>query len=235
MALVILTGASGSGKTTIAERIEQQRADLARVFRFDSIGVPSPEERIAGWGSGGGWQRATTIDWLLRIAKQRDALPILFEGQMRLSFIKEGLANAGIGEARVVFVHCDDATRTYRLCNERKQPELANAEMMNWAKFPRDEAETGEFELLDTSKISIEESVKYVSERLGIGRSGRFSSPGHKRSWRQLRPMVRYAADCRRCRGGNRRRLRAVTDTIRGSGLRASRRLEPASTAIHKV
>ena len=173
MALVILTGASGSGKTTIAERIEKQRADQARVFRFDSVGVPSPEERIAGWGSGDGWQRAMTIDWLLRIARQRDALSILFEGQMRLSFIKEGLATAGIGEARVVLVHCDDATRTHRLCNERKQPELANAEMMNWAKFLRDEAETDGFDLLDTSKISIEESVEYVCERLRTGRSGR--------------------------------------------------------------
>jgi hypothetical protein len=69
MTLVILTGASGSGKTTIAERLEQQHPELVRVFRFDSIGVPSPEERIAGWGSGGGWQRA------MRIAKERDLLP----------------------------------------------------------------------------------------------------------------------------------------------------------------
>jgi hypothetical protein len=166
MRLVILTGASGSGKTTIAERIERQRPEVARVFRFDSIGVPSPEERIAGWGSGGGWQRAMTIDWLARIARERDARPILFEGQMRLSFVKEGLATAGIAEARIVLVHCDDATRTHRLCNERNQPDLANAEMMNWAKFLRREAEAGGFELLDTSKISIEESVDYICERL---------------------------------------------------------------------
>jgi hypothetical protein len=63
-------------------------------------------------------------------------------------------------------VHCDDATRTHRLCNERNQPDLANAEMMNWAKFLRREAEAGGFELLDTSKISIEESVDYICERL---------------------------------------------------------------------
>lgn len=112
MRLVILTGASGSGKTTIAERIERQRKGLARVFRFDGIGVPSAEERIARWGAesepGGGWQRAMTIEWLARIARERGALPVLFEGQMRLSFIAEGLAAAGIARARIVLVHCDD-------------------------------------------------------------------------------------------------------------------------------
>ncbi|UPJ63031.1 ATP-binding protein [Bradyrhizobium sp. 191] len=175
MGLVILTGASGSGKTTIAEMIEQQHPERARVFRFDSIGVPSPDERIARWGAGsgpgGGWQRAMTIEWLKRIARERHTLPVLFEGQMRLEFIAEGLASAGIDVARIVLVHCDDATRTHRLFNERNQPDLANPDMMNWARFLRGEAEAGGFEVLDTSKISIADSVEYVCERLGIWRS----------------------------------------------------------------
>lgn len=70
-----------------------------------------------------------------------------------------------------MLVHCDDATRTLRLRNERNQPDLANPDMMNWAKFLRGEAEAGGFELLDTSKISLEDSVEYVCARLGIGRA----------------------------------------------------------------
>lgn len=167
MRLVILTGASGSGKTTIAERIEQQYPELARVFRFDRIGVPSPEERVAGWGSEEAWQRTMTIEWLVRIKKEHDLnLPVLFEGQMRLSFIQEGLTSAGIARARIVMVDCDDETRTHRLSNERRQPELADAKAMLWADFLRREAEAGGIELLDTSRISVEESVDYVCERL---------------------------------------------------------------------
>lgn len=71
-----------------------------------------------------------------------------------------------------MLVHCDDAARTHRLRNERNQPDLANPDMMNWAKFLRGEAEAGGFELLDTSTISIEDSVEYVCELLGIGRVG---------------------------------------------------------------
>jgi len=39
---------------------------------------------------------------------------------------------------------------------------------MNWAEFLRREAEADGFELLDTSKISIDESVNHVRGRLGI-------------------------------------------------------------------
>jgi hypothetical protein len=65
-----------------------------------------------------------------------------------------------------VLVHCDHAMRMYRLREERRQPELANARMLIWAEFLKREAEAAGFEVLDTSKISIEESVDYVCQRL---------------------------------------------------------------------
>src|ERR1700709_2655397 len=102
MRLIILTGASGSGKTAIADAIETSRPELAEVFRFDRIGVPSPEERVKGWGSDGAWQRAMTLTWLARIAALRGAnRPVLFEGQMRLAFVQEGLKSAGIADSRL--------------------------------------------------------------------------------------------------------------------------------------
>jgi dephospho-CoA kinase len=167
MRLVILTGASGSGKTTIAETIRIERPNLAEVLHFDSIVVPSPEAMATGWGSGEAWQRAMTLSWMARIAAMtgRDR-PVLFEGQMRLAFAREALLAAGIAGARVILVDCDDATRTHRLTANRNQPELANPQMMIWAEFLRREAKEAGCEVLDTSQVSLERSIEQVCAHL---------------------------------------------------------------------
>jgi predicted kinase len=163
MGLVILTGASGSGKTTIARAIERRYPGLATVFFFDSIGVPSAERRLAEYGSDGEWQRAMTLRWMQRIAAvpQQDR-SVLFEGQSRLAFLQEGIVAAGLTDARIVLLDCDDTTRTRRLEVDRRQPELANPTMMNWAKFLRAEAERAGCEILDTSHATLEACIERV-------------------------------------------------------------------------
>ena len=129
MRLVILIGASGSGKTAIAEAIAVEYPGLVEVLHFDRIGVPSSEEMTAGWGSGEAWQRAMTLNWLAKIAAMRDQdRPVLFEGQTRLASVREGLLAANISDARVILVDCDDETRTRRLTENRCQPDLASPE-----------------------------------------------------------------------------------------------------------
>jgi len=173
MRLVILTGASGSGKTAIAEAIRTERPNLAEVLHFDSIGVPSPEERLA-WGPNGAWQRAMTLHWMDRIAAMRGGhRPVLFEGQMRLAFVREGLLAAGLTEARVILVDCYDATRIRRLVTNRAQPELATPDMMIWAEFLRREAREAGCEVLETSHLSLEHCMERVCGYL---------TPAHRRS-----------------------------------------------------
>jgi RNase adaptor protein for sRNA GlmZ degradation len=162
MKLIILTGASGSGKTTIAEAIEAKSAGQVDVLRFDSVGVPAAEEMIARWGSGEAWQRATTVDWMDRLSSLSPRnRAVIFEGQMRLSFIREGLQAANI-DARVLLIDCDDETRKLRLGRDRQQPELASQTMMNWAAYLRREAREGGYQALDTSRLSIEVATERV-------------------------------------------------------------------------
>jgi hypothetical protein len=163
MTLVILTGASGSGKTAIAEAIRAKAAGQVDVFRFDSTGVPGADEMIARWGSGEAWQRAMTLEWMGRLSglSPRNR-PVVFEGQMRLSFIREGLDAANIPNAAVILVDCDDETRKLRLRLDRRQPDLANQMMMNWAAYLRREARQGGYHALDTSRLSIEVASERV-------------------------------------------------------------------------
>lgn len=78
MPLVILTGASGAGKTTIAEAIEHLHGQEFDVFYKDRIGVPPVEEMVDKFGSVKGWQRAATFEWMdrlcLPLAKGRSVL-----------------------------------------------------------------------------------------------------------------------------------------------------------------
>ena len=135
--LVILTGASASGKKTISKKIAAKAAPNINCLYFDSIGVPSPEQILAEFGSGENWQRAKTFEWIKRIQEEflSKGKLVLFDGQMRISFVSEACAAAGITNYKTILVDCDDGSRESRLRINRRQPELADARMMNRAPF----------------------------------------------------------------------------------------------------
>ncbi len=167
MQFVVLIGASGSGKTTIARAIAQLHADNVEVFYFDRIGIPSEEQMIAECGSGEEWQRVKTIEWMTKLAPHsKSGRGLLFEGQTRLSFLAEGAQAAGVPTYLPMLVDCDEETRARRLSLERRQPELASEKMMNWARYLRGEAWRRGCEILDTSILSREQCVSRVVDRL---------------------------------------------------------------------
>jgi cytidylate kinase len=167
MTLIVLTGASGSGKTAIATVIAERYPDDIAVYRFDSIGVPPVDAMIRDHGSPEAWQRDKTIDWMARLAPiARAGKPILLEGQMRIAFIAEAAAVANIDDYRLILVDCDDATRAERLTVGRGQPELANEDMMNWAAYLRREAVQHGCEIFDTSRLSLDQCVAHMLEHL---------------------------------------------------------------------
>jgi hypothetical protein len=161
--LVILTGASGAGKTTIARRFLDQYPSLCNVFFFDSIAVPSLKTMESEFGGPEVWQRAMTLRWIERIRPSLSTQkPALFEGQMRIAFIRDALSAHGIANARIILLDCDDASRATRLHLDRAQPDLANPTMMSWARYLRDEALRFGSEILDTSHQSLDQSVAII-------------------------------------------------------------------------
>jgi predicted kinase len=163
--LVVLTGASGSGKTAIALEVERTHPEYT-VLRFDTIGVPSAEVMATfgtGHQPGGAWMRAMTLEWFERIAAIVGAgRSVLFEGQMRIAFIKEALAASRITDAHIILVECDDCTRDERLMSYRMQPELANESMKGWSRYLHDEAVGSGIEVLDTGTRTLAYSVSHV-------------------------------------------------------------------------
>lgn len=163
MPFVILTGASGAGKTTIAEAIECRHGQKFDVFYKDRIGVPPVEEMIGKFGSVEGWQRAATFEWMARLSPLlAQGRSVLFEGQSRFSFLTEAVEHAGITSYTSILVDCDDETRARRLTLDRGQPDLANTDMMNWASFLRNEALAYGCEILDTSALTKEQAIDRV-------------------------------------------------------------------------
>ena len=101
-----------------------------------------------------------TIEWMARISAMPELdRSVLFEGQMRLAFLREGLSSVGLAGARIILVDCDDITRAHRLIMKRGQPELADATMMRWAAYLRKEAQEANCEVLDTTSVSLKSSV----------------------------------------------------------------------------
>jgi len=92
---------------------------------------------------------------------------MLLEGQMRLSFVSEAAAAAGITHYTMILVDCDDATRIRRLTFDRRSPDLANATMMSWAKYLREEAKQLRCTILDTTLAPLEACVERVWAQLG--------------------------------------------------------------------
>jgi hypothetical protein len=120
---------------------------------------------IREYGSGEEWQRAKTFDWLSKISARLSVSPILFEGQMRLVFIREGAEAAQISNFTLMLLDCDDPTRRQRLAVERRQADLASEEMMSWARYLREERKATGTKILDTSSITVSEAVDIVRQQ----------------------------------------------------------------------
>lgn len=137
--LFFLIGSSGSGKTTAAKSVEEMSLPGLAVCYSDSIKVPSTEEMIKEFGSQEEWQRQNTNTWVKKIKDTYlDNSNVIFDVQSRPSFIDEACANNGVTSYKIILFDCSDEERRRRLVGGRNQPELANEQMMDWARYLRE-------------------------------------------------------------------------------------------------
>jgi hypothetical protein len=137
-ALLCITGASGAGKTTLLETLRTKvEPRHLPTLAFDSLGVPTLEQMVAGWESGRGWQKAMTWHWVQTAKNVFRTHPlVVLEGSFDPQY---AIAACTANRMRfaIVCLHAADDVRRERLV-KRGQPELANDEMSTWAAYLRE-------------------------------------------------------------------------------------------------
>ncbi|HSU14880.1 hypothetical protein [Longimicrobium sp.] len=152
-ALLVLTGASGAGKTTLVHALEELHLPGVGCYYFDSIGVPSPEEMTRDFGGRERWQAAATEQWILRLMRNDDDVRVaVLDGQVRPSALRADLERLGARRWRIALADCGHDERNARLHGPRAQPELATRDMDCWAAYLRGQADALGYPVIDTSR-----------------------------------------------------------------------------------
>ena len=164
--IIIITGASGVGKTTLVNSLKStlNKNDF-QFLKFNGIGVPSFEEMIEKHGSPAKWQEIKTYEWIEKLVNNLGERKIIFEGQMNLDFIINGFKRHHFDDYKIVLIDCSEEVMINRLIEERKQPELANEDMCNWLRFLRNQAKKYSVAIIDTTNLDKEETAtKFINE-----------------------------------------------------------------------
>jgi len=160
VSIVVVTGASGAGKTAAVSALEKRALPGVACFYFDSIGVPTPEAMERDHGGGERWQAQATNAWLARLATLGNGIRVaVLDAQTRPSSVFAAPGAGTSWRARVVLFDCSPEVRTARLHGPRGQPELATPSMDSWAAYLRGQADALGSPIVDTTELTIEEAT----------------------------------------------------------------------------
>jgi hypothetical protein len=159
--ILVVTGASGAGKTAMVTRLAARKLAGVTCAFFDSIGVPSADEMPPDW------PERTTHEWIARLAREEARVAVL-DGQTKPTFALRAFADVGV-QGGVVLVDCERAVREARLV-ARGQPELVTSDMHAWGAYLRGQADALGLPVIDTTALDIEQATDALVSQLAESR-----------------------------------------------------------------
>lgn len=150
-AILVLTGASGAGKTTLILKLNELAISGVKGINCDRVKIESDENDR---------QAAVLRYWISQLSEPDTEIELaVLDTQIRPHIAQEVLNEASIDHAQIVLVDCDPVKRNERLITDRSQPDLANPRMDCWAAYLRGQADALKLPIIDTSNDSSDKSV----------------------------------------------------------------------------
>jgi hypothetical protein len=160
-AILVLTGASGAGKTTLTKGLESSSAAGVACFHCDVIYNSLPDEvRADGMLA----QDAILSHWVTHVLTETGINVAVMDTQIRPHRARAFLSRLGVTTSQIVLVECRQKERNERLRGPRAQAELANTQMESWAAYLRGQADALGLERIDTSDTALADSVARLRE-----------------------------------------------------------------------
>lgn len=160
MKIYFITGASGTGKSTMVDALRKTHGDWI-FYQFDSMGIPSSEKMIEECGSVEKWQMKRTEQWIGHILDKSHENTVVFEGQVDISFIHQAFQKNNYKNYEIILLDCNRDEMNRRLV-QRNQPELQSEQMDNWLSYLRNQAKEQNIRIIDSSERTIEEIAAYI-------------------------------------------------------------------------
>jgi dephospho-CoA kinase len=149
-AILVLTGASGAGKTTLVLKLNELALPGVEGINCDRVEIEKTDSADR--------QADILRYWISHLSQTGIELAVL-DTQIRPHRALEVLNEAAVEYAQVVLVDCEPIKRNERLHMDRGQPELANARMDCWAAYLRGQADALKLSIIDTSNDPLDQSV----------------------------------------------------------------------------
>ena len=154
-AILVLTGASGAGKTTLTLKLNALAIPGVKGINCDRVEIESHDT-----ASSTDRQADVLRYWISHLLQPETGIELgVLDTQIRPHRALEVLKQNGIDCAQIVLVDCDPVKRNERLRTDRSQPELAHPQMDCWAAYLRGQADALKLSIIDTSNDPIDKSL----------------------------------------------------------------------------